>query len=65
MFPELVAERQPSTRVVVDDQVAAAELWAALGQAGIEVDRVTEVRAGQPPVVPSDAPDGSAAASSS
>ena len=43
MFPELVAERQQSTRVVVGDQAAAAELLATLGQAGIEVERVVEL----------------------
>ncbi len=43
MFPELVAERQQSTRVVVGDQAAAAELLARLGQAGIEVERVVEL----------------------
>ena len=69
MFPDLVAERHWYTRVVVDDQVVAAELLAALGRVGIEVDRVTEIstpaRAGQPPVGPPDAPEGSAAVSSS
>ena len=69
MFPELVAERQECTQVVVDDQVSAAELLAALGRAGIEVDRVTEIptaaHAGQPPLTPSDVPDSSATASSS
>ena len=43
MFPELVTERQQSTRVVVGDQAAAADLLAALGQAGIEVERVVEL----------------------
>lgn len=43
MFPELVAERRESTRVVVDDQVAAAELLGVLARAGIEVDRVNEL----------------------
>ena len=43
MFPELVAERQQSTRVVVGDQAAAAELLATLGQAGIEVEWVVEL----------------------
>lgn len=43
MFPELVTERQQSTRVVVGDQAAAAELLATLGQAGIEVERVVEL----------------------
>lgn len=69
MFPELVAERQECTQVVVADQVSAAELLAALGRAGIEVDRVTEIptaaHAGQPSVVPPDATDGSAAMSAS
>lgn len=43
MFPELVAERQQSSRVVVGDQAAAAELLARLGQAGIEVEWVVEL----------------------
>jgi hypothetical protein len=43
MFPELVAERQQSTRVVVGDQAAAAELLATLGRAGIEVEQVVEL----------------------
>ncbi len=68
MFPELVAERQQSTRVVVDDQVAAAELLAALARAGIAVDRVIEIptsaRAPQQLVISSDAPGGSTTTSS-
>lgn len=68
MFPELVAERQQSTRVVVDDQVAAAELLAALARARIEVDRVTEIPTSAPAaqrlVVSSDAPGCSTTTSS-
>jgi hypothetical protein len=40
MFPELVAERQQSTRVLVPDQWSAARLIDILGAAGIEVERV-------------------------
>ena len=43
MFPELVAERQQSTRVLVADQVAAAKLMDTLVGAGIEVEQVLKL----------------------
>ncbi|MCU0296258.1 MAG: hypothetical protein MUD05_09430 [Candidatus Nanopelagicales bacterium] len=43
MFPELIAERQQSTRIVVAEQMAAAEAMACLGRAGIEIERVVEL----------------------
>lgn len=39
MFPELVTQRQQSTRIVVPDQATAADLMATLGRAGIQVER--------------------------
>jgi type II secretory pathway component PulL len=43
MFPELVAERQQSTRVLVADQETAAKLMDTLGAAGIEVEQVLKL----------------------
>jgi hypothetical protein len=43
MFPELVAERQQSTRVLVADQETVAKLMDTLGVAGIEVEQVLKL----------------------
>lgn len=43
MFPELVAERQLSTRVLVADQVTAAKLMDTLVAAGIVVEQVLKL----------------------
>jgi type II secretory pathway component PulL len=43
MFPELVAERQQSTRVLVADQETAAKLMDTLSAAGIEVEQVLKL----------------------
>lgn len=43
MLPELVAERQLSTRVLVADQVTAAKLMDTLVAAGIVVEQVLKL----------------------
>lgn len=43
MFPELVAERQQSTRVLVADQETVAKLMDTLVAAGIEVEQVLKL----------------------